>query len=67
MNQAKAAGQLRLSLNAVMQPFMCYGLQPFVPEVIDQIVQLAELYHRRCNGSEGDLDDGIPEAGEERA
>lgn len=52
MDEEKAKGQLRLQLNAVMQPYMTYGLQLFVPETISEIMKLAEMYHQRRSGED---------------
>ena len=46
----KAEGQLRLGLNDVFNPFNCYGLQPYIPGAIDEVVELAIDFSKRVRG-----------------
>ena len=48
----KAIGQFRLQLNGVFEPFLCYGLQDFVPEAIREVVILALQLHDRLSGKD---------------
>lgn len=49
-SQDKAVGLLKLQLNGLMQPFMGYGLQIYIPETIERIIAAALLLHDRLNG-----------------
>jgi len=59
----KAVKTFKLQLNGVFQPFLCYGLQDFVPGAKEQATELALLLHKRLNyvAWQG-LDDEIGEA-----
>jgi len=52
----KAIGQFSLQMNAVFEPFMCYGLQAFVPGAIKEIVRLAEDFSLRTRGVDKPID-----------
>ena len=47
----KAVGLFKLQLNGLMQPFMGYGLQIYVPETTEHIITAALLLHDRLNGN----------------
>jgi hypothetical protein len=51
-DKKKAVGQFRLQLNAVFEPFMCYGQQDLIPEVIGEIVKLSLQLHERLSGKD---------------
>ena len=46
----KAKGQLRLQLNGVFIPFHGYGHDTFIPEAINQVIELAEDFGLRVRG-----------------
>jgi len=47
----KAIGLFKLQLNSLMQPFMGYGLQIFIPETIEHIIAAALELHNRLNNN----------------
>ena len=53
---AKAVGQFRLAVGALLSVFHRYGLNVFIPGVQDEIVKLAEDFGQRIRG---DLDKPI--------
>ena len=48
----KAVGQFRLQLNGVLGVFKGYGYDVYIPEVIDQIEELALQLHNRLDGED---------------
>ncbi len=51
-HRQKAIGQFRLQLNEVFEPFMCYGLQEYVPEAAEAILRMALQVHSRLVGED---------------
>jgi len=47
---AKAVGQFRLAVGAVLQPFDMYGMGVFIKGAQDEIVKLAEDFGLRVRG-----------------
>ena len=52
VDRAKAICQFKIQLNGVFEPFNGYGLVVFVPEAINQAVELALLLYQRLNGED---------------
>jgi len=53
VEREKAIGQFRLQLNGVFEPFcgkVHYGQNVFVPQAIEEIIELSLKLHNRLNG-----------------
>ena len=48
----KCKGQLRLQLNDVMGVFQMYGMQAYIPDAIEEILELAERFGERVRGKD---------------
>jgi len=48
----KALGQFRLQLNAIMNCFRCYGMEPDVDGAIPEIIRLTEQFAMRVRGKD---------------
>lgn len=48
----KAVGQFRLQLNGVLSVFAMYGMRDYIPSVVEEIVELAEMFGQRVRGKD---------------
>ena len=49
-NREKALGQFKLQVTNSLSPFNGYGLNIYIPEVVNEIVHLALQLHERLSG-----------------
>ncbi len=52
---AKLIGQFRLRLNGIMRPFNAYGMNVYVSQACEQIVQLTEIFGMNVRGKKKPL------------
>ena len=50
--EEKAIGQMRMQLNNVFAPFKMYGLDIFIPQAKEEVINLAIQLHMRLMGEE---------------
>lgn len=53
---AKAIGQFRLQVSAQLRVFSCYGMDMYIPHVVEAIVELAHDFGMRVRGEDRPID-----------